>query len=165
LKPATPVHDAPPSVLRNRPCGEVPAYHALGSFAWQGVSQNVWSTLRLPPALNAGGFCASVHVRPRSLERNTVGPRWPVRAGREPGAAVARVDHRVVDVVAEEARAADRPAAARGVADERPQAFARGDQERDPAGGGTGGCGHGGFSGEGQKLRPSGPPPQGAGLI
>ena len=32
------------------------------------------------PASNAGGVLASFHVRPRSVERNTVGPRWPVRA-------------------------------------------------------------------------------------
>src|SRR5688572_6568631 len=31
----------PPSSERNRPCGEVPAYHTLGSLACAGVNQNV----------------------------------------------------------------------------------------------------------------------------
>ena len=30
----------PPLSDRNRPWGDVPAYHASGSLAWQGVSQN-----------------------------------------------------------------------------------------------------------------------------
>ena len=74
----------PPSSERNSPCGEVPAYHTFGSDAWAGVSQNVWSTARpFSPSgafANAGGCAASFQVRPRSMERNTVGPRCPVFA-------------------------------------------------------------------------------------
>src|SRR3990167_5834183 len=74
---------SPPSSERNSPCGEVPAYHALGSFAWHGVSQNVWLTTRpgnlvsgLSGALaKAGGRVASFQLRPKSVEQNTVGPR------------------------------------------------------------------------------------------
>src|SRR5689334_7910488 len=82
--PATPVHVAPPSSLRNSPCGEVPAYHVPLSLACPGVSQNVWSTTCpfCPSGAfgNAGGRVASFHVLPESCERNTVGPRCPVRA-------------------------------------------------------------------------------------
>ena len=80
LKPATPSHVAPPSAERNRPCGDVPAHQTPGCDAWPGVSQNVWSTTRPLSGANAGGVAASFHVRPPSVERNTVGPRWPVRA-------------------------------------------------------------------------------------
>lgn len=68
---------APASPERKRPWGEVPAYHEPGSEAGPGVSQNVWSTARAPspPFAKAGGRTASVHVRPRFVERNTVGPR------------------------------------------------------------------------------------------
>ena len=45
-----------------------------------------------------------VHVRPRSSERNTVGPRWPVRGREQQRAAVARVEHHVLRDVAEEHR-------------------------------------------------------------
>ena len=68
----------PPSSERNRPCGEVPAYQVSRSLACPGVSQKVWSTERAgrPGRLaKAGGCFASFHVRPRSVERNTVGPR------------------------------------------------------------------------------------------
>ena len=41
LNPSTPSHVAPPSVERNSPCGDVPAYQTPGSRAWPGVSQNV----------------------------------------------------------------------------------------------------------------------------
>ena len=74
----------PPSSERNRPCGEVPAYQVSRSLACPGVSQKVWSTERAggPPAglAKAGGCRASFQVRPRSVERKIVGPRWPVLA-------------------------------------------------------------------------------------
>ena len=80
LKPATPFHVAPPSSERNKPCGDVPAYQTPGCEACPGVSQNVWSTTRPLSGAKAGGAAASFHVRPPSCERNTVGPRCPVRA-------------------------------------------------------------------------------------
>src|SRR6266540_2402859 len=84
FNPETGCHVTPPSSDRKRPWGEVPAYHVPASLAWPGVSQNVWSTAR-PLSLsgafaNAGGRFASFQLRPRSVERNTVGPRWPVFA-------------------------------------------------------------------------------------
>jgi len=42
--PATGFHVSPPSSLRKRPCGDVPAYQVRFSLACPGVSQNVWST-------------------------------------------------------------------------------------------------------------------------
>ena len=77
-------HVAPPSSERNRPCGEVPAYHTSGSAAGPGMSQKVWSTARpvrgSAVLAKAGGRAASFHVRPKSVERKTVGPKWPVLA-------------------------------------------------------------------------------------
>src|SRR5712691_7345658 len=84
LKPLTPSQVTPSSSERNNPGGETPAYQAPGSEGCPGVSQNTCSTARpfSPSAAlgNAGGRCASFHVRPESVERNTVGPRWPARA-------------------------------------------------------------------------------------
>ena len=81
LKPSTPVHVAPPSSERNRPCGDVPAYQTPGS---RRVARRRARTCDRRCArcrrLNAGGRAASFQVRPRSVERKTVGPRWPVRA-------------------------------------------------------------------------------------
>ncbi len=70
-------HVTPPSSERKSPCGEVPAYQDPGSLGWPGVSQNVWSTARPLPSTfaKAGGRAASFHVRPKSVERKTVGPR------------------------------------------------------------------------------------------
>src|SRR5713101_22593 len=83
LKPVTPSQVTPPSSERNNPGGETPAYQAPGSEECPGVSQNTCSTARpFSPAAalgNAGGRCASFQVRPKSVERNTVGPRWPAR--------------------------------------------------------------------------------------
>src|SRR5438552_7243341 len=83
LKPATPSQVTPPSSERNNPGGETPAYQAPGSEECPGVSQNTCSTARpfSPGAAfgNAGGRSASFHVRPKSVERNTVGPRCPAR--------------------------------------------------------------------------------------
>ncbi len=80
LNPATPFQLAPPSSERNRPCGDVPANQTPGCDACPGVSQNAWSTTRPLPASKAGGVTASFQVLPLSVERNTVGPRCPVRA-------------------------------------------------------------------------------------
>lgn len=55
----------------------------VGLVGVAGVSQKVWSTERPPPSAalaNAGGLAASCQVRPRSVERKMVGPRWPVLA-------------------------------------------------------------------------------------
>jgi hypothetical protein len=41
LIPENGSHEMPPSAERKSPCGEVPAYHAPGSAARPGVSQNV----------------------------------------------------------------------------------------------------------------------------
>ncbi len=82
------------------------------------------------PRANAGGREASVHVRPRSAERNTVGPRCPVRVAASSVRAVARIEHHVVDDVAEEVRALQRPRPARRVAGELPEALAGGDVQR-----------------------------------
>ncbi len=115
FQPATGAQVSPPSSVRNSPCGEPPAYQEPGSSAWPGVSQNTelrdrpWAS----PSAKAGGGVASCHVRPRSLERNTVGPRWPGAAGRQEGGAVARVEHDVLDDVAEEHRPGRRPGRAR----------------------------------------------------
>ena len=48
---------------------------------------------------------ASVQVAPRSSDRNTVGPRWPVRMAAQ-HAAVAGIEHHVLGDVAEEGRLA-----------------------------------------------------------
>src|SRR5258706_3523194 len=75
-------HELPPSALRNKPCGAVPANHTPGSLACPGASQNVWLTLRpcSPSGAlgNAGGCATSFHVRPPSVDLIMVGPRWPV---------------------------------------------------------------------------------------
>ncbi len=83
LKPFTGSHLSPPSVVRNRPNGTVPAYQVPGCDACPGVSQNTaltafffFGSLLLG---NAGGLLASFHVLPPSVERNTVGPMCPVR--------------------------------------------------------------------------------------
>jgi hypothetical protein len=84
--PTTPVENpvtssqvSPPSVERNKACGETPAYHRPGSFALPGVSHEVKATLfpSSPSAAlgNAGGRLASVQVFPPSLVRWMVGPR------------------------------------------------------------------------------------------
>src|SRR2546422_610813 len=84
LNPFTPSHVWPPSSERNSPCGDVPAYHTLGSLLCPGVSQKTWSTTRpfCPSGTlgNAGGALASCQLLPKSVDRKTVGPRWPVRA-------------------------------------------------------------------------------------
>jgi hypothetical protein len=84
LKPATDSHRSPPSTDRNNPAGALPAYQTPGSEAWPGVTQNTRSTARaVSPGSdlrNAGGCVASFQVRPRSFDRNTVGPRCPVFA-------------------------------------------------------------------------------------
>ena len=129
LKPATPSHVAPPSAERNSPCGDVPAYHTPGCDACPGVSQNVWSTTRPLSGANAGGLAASFHVRPPSCERNTVGPRWPVRAAASSVLPSRGSAQRVVDDVAEERGRRQLPRAARGVAGQRPQALAGRDQQ------------------------------------
>ncbi len=134
---------------RNSPCGDVPAHQTPGCDAWPGVSQNVWSTTRPLSGANFGGVAASFHVRPPSVERNTVGPRWPVLRGREQRLAVARVEHGVMHDVPEELRPRELPGAPRGVGRQRPQALARGDQQahaawRDGAGFGDAG-GHDGI--------------------
>src|SRR5262245_50283801 len=74
-------HVSPESSLRNNPCGEPPRYQVRGSCSPAGVSQNAALRLRPSgsPSENAGGRVASRHVSPMSVERNTVGPRCPVR--------------------------------------------------------------------------------------
>src|SRR2546427_2919289 len=75
--PATPSQVAPPSGLRNKPGGDVPAHQTPGSLRCPGVSQNVWLTARpcCPSGTlgNAGGRDASFQVWPRLDEWNTVG--------------------------------------------------------------------------------------------
>ena len=84
LKPATGSQVTPPSPEWNSPCGDEPAYQVPGRPGWPGVSQKVWSTARAASPerafLKAGGRAASFQVLPRSVERKTVGPRWPVLA-------------------------------------------------------------------------------------
>jgi hypothetical protein len=70
LKPATLSQVAPPSALRNRPGGEVPAHQTPGSSAWPGSSQKLWSTARARGSSDlakAGGLAASVQVAPSSV--------------------------------------------------------------------------------------------------
>ena len=86
--------------------------------------------MRPLPGSNAGGVAASFHVRPRSVERKTVGPEVPGARRGEQRPAVARIEHGMVDDVAEELRPRELPAAARRIARQRPQALAGRDQER-----------------------------------
>ena len=74
-------HVRPSSSLRNSPWGDPPAYQVPLSLAGPGVSQITDLSARpcASPGAKAGGFDASDHVAPRSVERNTVGPRCPVR--------------------------------------------------------------------------------------
>src|SRR6185437_15166195 len=84
LKPATGCQRSPPSSERKRPAGDVPAYQVPRSDECPGVSQNTRCTARASSPLaacrKAGGCAASFQVRPRSVERKTVGPRCPVLA-------------------------------------------------------------------------------------
>ena len=89
FQPSTGSQVSPPSAVVNRPCGDPPANHTPGSSACPGVSQNTAESARpsRSPLWNAGGRDASVQVFPRSSDRNTVGPRCPVRmaaSSREP---------------------------------------------------------------------------------
>src|SRR5688572_25011926 len=80
LNPATPSQFSPPSSLTKSPCGLVPAYQRPGWRAEPGVSQNTRSTESPAPSAalaNWGGRAASFQLAPPSVERNTVGPRWP----------------------------------------------------------------------------------------
>ena len=61
FQPATGAHVSPWSSVRNRPCGEPPAYQVPGSSAWPGVSQNTALSERpwASPSAKAGGLDAS----------------------------------------------------------------------------------------------------------
>src|SRR5678815_5992937 len=65
FRPENSFQVTPPSSLRNRPCGEVPAYQTPGSLPWAGVSQKVCFTVR-PPSffLKAGGLGDSCQLLP-----------------------------------------------------------------------------------------------------
>src|SRR6185503_15546603 len=75
FQPVRGSHVSPPSSVRNKPCGDPPAYQDPGSLVWPGVNQNTELSERFSrsPVANAGGRLASVHVSPPSFERNTVG--------------------------------------------------------------------------------------------
>ena len=126
----------PPSSERNRPCGEVPAYQTPGSLAWPGVSQKVWSTLRPLPSCLLRERGRLLRFLPGPAEVGGPEDRRsevPGLRGGEQRAAVARIEHQVVNDVTEEVRAVGAPAAARRIAVEDPCALARGDQHREPA--------------------------------
>ena len=82
FQPSTGAQVSPASSLRNSPCGLPPAYQTPGSSGWPGVSQNTLRRLRASrsPVWNAGGREASDQVAPKSVVRNSVGPRCPVPA-------------------------------------------------------------------------------------
>src|SRR5687768_12352303 len=79
FQPDTGAHVSPPSSVRNSACGEhPPAYQTSASC--DGVSQKTFLGVRCSRSSprEAGGLEASAHVVPPSVERKTVGPRWPV---------------------------------------------------------------------------------------
>ena len=82
FQPATGAQVSPWSSLRNRPCGEPPAYQEPGSSAWPGVSQN--TALRERPWASPSGEGRGLGTPPASeAEVAASGTRWgrggPVR--------------------------------------------------------------------------------------
>jgi hypothetical protein len=118
--------------MRNRPCGEVPAYQLSRSPAWPGVSQKVWSTERRQAVRRLGEGRRLARLLPGAAQVGGAEDRRPEVAGLrrgQQGAAVARVEHQVADGVAQEVRAVDRPGTALRVAVEQPGALARGNHQ------------------------------------
>ena len=91
---------------------------------------------RRPPWRMPAAVAASFQLRPRLVERNTVGPEVPGLGRRQQRLAVARVEHDMVDDVAEEMRAVGAPGLALRVAVEEPGALARRDEHDRASGGG-----------------------------
>ncbi len=127
---------SPPSSERNSPCGEVPAYHAFGSFAWHGVSQKrvidhaaLLALRRLGESGRLGGFLpGAAEIRGAKHGRTEV-------AGlrrRQQRAPVARVEHEMIDDVAEKVRSVGAPGFSLLVAVKHPRALARGDEHQHP---------------------------------
>jgi hypothetical protein len=126
-------HVTPPSSERNSPCGEVPAYQTPARSAWPGVSQNVWSTARPLPSAPLVERRRPRRFLPGAAEVGRAEHRRAEVPGLGRGqqrAAVARVEHQVVDDVAEEVRSVDAPGCAGAVAVQQPGALARGHQHR-----------------------------------
>ena len=133
LKPSTPAHVTPPSAERNSPCGEVPAYQTPGSRRVPRREPERVVDRAAAARLERRGLRGFLPRPPAVGRAKDGGPEVAGARRGEHRLPVARVGDRVVDDVPEEMRARELPRAARGIAGERPQALARGDQQRGSA--------------------------------
>ena len=130
------------AVLRaEQSCGALPAYHVPCSDGMTGREpEHPLDGAAADSALDyfAKGrrLRASRQVLPRSLERNTVGPKCPVLAAISSVLRIARILHDMVDDVAQKLRPRDAPVLRRTSRAQRESAFAG----ADPEGGGHGGA-------------------------
>ena len=134
---------SPPSSERNSPCGEVPAYQAFGSLAWHGreperVIDRAALSAPSGALAKAGGLRGFL---PGAAEiRGAEHGRAEV-AGlgrRQQRAPVARVEHQMIDDVAEKVRPVGAPGLALRIAVKQPRALARGDEHHAPGAMGEG---------------------------
>ena len=98
------------------------------------MSQNVWLTTWpfLPGAAlsKAGGRSASFQDFPASVERKSVGPRWPVRGGRQHRVAIPRIQYGVIDDMTQKNGFTKLPAGSLRIRLDKEYAFTRRNDDR-----------------------------------